>query len=61
MKGKPVGPQDLPQFEDRVLYHLVDLAGDMPIGELGGINEAELITPLAGELGVSTDFGRNEH
>ena len=53
------GPEDLPQFEDRFLYHLVDLAGDRPMGELDGVPEEAVAARLANELdaapGSATD------
>jgi uncharacterized protein (TIGR02391 family) len=44
------GPEDLPQFEDRFLYHLVDLAGDRPMGHLDGVPEEDVVARLADEL-----------
>ncbi len=49
------GPEDLPQFEDRFLYHLVDIAGDHPMGNLDGVPEKEVAARLADELGVADD------
>lgn len=47
----PVGPQDLEHFEDRVLYHLVDIAGaDRPLPITGDVTEAALSERLAAEL-----------
>jgi uncharacterized protein (TIGR02391 family) len=45
------GPEDLPQFEDRFLYHLVDLAGEGPMGKLDGVPEQDVAARLAEELG----------
>jgi uncharacterized protein (TIGR02391 family) len=50
------GPEDLPQFEDRFLYHLVDIAGDLPRDHLDGVPEMDVAACLAGELGVSREF-----
>jgi uncharacterized protein (TIGR02391 family) len=50
------GPEDLPQFEDRFLYHLVDLAGDRPMGALNGVPEEEVAARLADELGDASEF-----
>jgi DNA-binding PadR family transcriptional regulator len=50
------GPKSLPQFEDRFLYHLVDLAGDLPMGHLDGVSQIDLGARLADELRVSHDF-----
>lgn len=56
-----IGPSGLPQFEDRVLYHLVDITGDRPMGKWEGITEAELAVPLAEELGIAPDLPGSEH
>jgi uncharacterized protein (TIGR02391 family) len=50
------GPEDLPQFEDRFLYHLVDIAGDRPMGHLDGVPEEDVAARLAGELGITEEF-----
>ena len=55
-----IGPKALPQFEDRVLYHLVDITGDRPMGRWEGISEEDLAVPLAEELGISPDLPRSE-
>ncbi len=52
------GPEDLPQFEDRFLYHLVDLAGDRPMGHLDGVPEEDVVARLADELGVNPELAR---
>jgi uncharacterized protein (TIGR02391 family) len=49
------GPEGLPQFEERLLYHLVDLAGDLPMGHLDGVSETDVAARLADELGVSRE------
>lgn len=61
MAKRMFGWQDLPQFEDKVLYHVVDLAGDMPMAEWRGIKEADVLARLSEELGVPADFGHDEH
>lgn len=48
------GPKDLPQFEDRLLYHLVELTGDRPLQIGEGVRATDLVGPLAEELDVST-------
>jgi len=56
------GPEDLPQFEDRFLYHLVDLAGDRPMGHLDGVREEDVAARLSDELGVAPDeLGRDTY
>ena len=50
------GPEDLPQFEDRFLYHLVDLAGDRPMGALDGVPEQHVAARLADELEDTPEF-----
>lgn len=54
------GPESLPQLEDRVLYHLVELTGDhpLPLGE--GVSEAALAERLAEELGIAPDFAQSD-
>ncbi len=54
------GPDDLPQLEDRFLYHLVDLAGDHPMGQLDGVPEEDVVARLAGELGVAPESATRE-
>lgn len=51
-----VGPASLPQLEDRVLFELVALTGDRPMGVGEGVSEADLAVPLAKELDISPDF-----
>lgn len=50
------GPEELPQFEDRFLYYLVDLAGDRPMGHLDGVAETEVAARLADELEAPREF-----
>ncbi|KPV53415.1 hypothetical protein SE17_09810 [Kouleothrix aurantiaca] len=54
-----IGPESLPQFEDRLLYHLVTLTGDRPMGVGEGISEAELAVPLAAELNITPEFAQS--
>ena len=49
----------LPHFEDRVLYHLVSLTGDLPLPLGSGVSEADLAEKLADELGIPPDFPRS--
>ena len=53
------GPESLPQFEDRVLYHLVDLTGDQPLPLGSGISEADLTERLADELKTTPAFTKS--
>jgi uncharacterized protein (TIGR02391 family) len=50
------GPEDLPQFEDWFLYHLVDTAGDRPMGHTEGVPETDVAVRLADELEVPREF-----
>ena len=50
------GPEDLPQFEYRFLYYLVDLAGDRPIGPLDGVPDKDVLARLASELDITPEF-----
>lgn len=54
-----IGPESLPQFEDRVLYHIVDLTGDRPLDMFEGVSMAEVADRLAAEL-VSSHQGAGE-
>ena len=54
------GPEDLPQFEDRFLYHLVDLAGDGPMGHLDGVPEENVAARLADELDTGPESSTRE-
>jgi uncharacterized protein (TIGR02391 family) len=54
------GPEDLPQFEDRFLYHLVDIAGDRPMGHTDGVPEQDVVARLADELNVAPEFARSD-
>lgn len=58
--SEAIGPAGLPQFEDRVLYHLVDITGDRPMGIGEGITEAELAVRLADELEIDSGFPKTE-
>jgi hypothetical protein len=50
------GPEDLPEFEDRFLYHLVDLAGDRPMGPLEGVADKDVIACLTEEFNIKPEF-----
>lgn len=50
------GPDSLEDFEDRVLYQLVDLTGNMPVMAGEGKDEIELSDRLALDLNVTTEF-----
>lgn len=50
-----IGSESLPQFEDRLLYHLVMLTGDRPMGIGEGISEDDLAVPLAAELNITPE------
>lgn len=54
-----IGPEGLAQFEDRILYYLVDLTGDRPLMAGSGATEADLAERAAGELEVVADFPRS--
>ncbi len=54
-----IGPETLSQFEDRALYYIVDLTGDLPV-ELGqGITDADLAARLANDLNMVSEFPRS--
>lgn len=53
------GPDSLPQSEDRLLYYLVDITGDRPMGIGEGVTEADLAVRLADELGTTAEFVRS--
>ena len=53
------GPEDLLQFEDRFLYHLVDIAGDRPMGHSKGVPEGDVVARLADELSITPEFARS--
>jgi uncharacterized protein (TIGR02391 family) len=59
MAKKISGWKELPQFEDKVLFHIVDLAGDMPVAQWSGIKEGDLLARLSEELGVPADFAND--
>jgi uncharacterized protein (TIGR02391 family) len=50
------GPEILSQFEDRVLYHIVELAGDRPLPLGQGVSGVAIAVRLADELNISQDF-----
>lgn len=52
------GPESLPQFEDKLLYHLVLLTGDRPMRIGDGVSMADLAVPLAAELGIEPEAVR---
>jgi uncharacterized protein (TIGR02391 family) len=43
-------------FEDRVLYYIVNLTGELPVGYEGSVTEADIAIQLAEELGITPDF-----
>ncbi len=55
-----VGPESLAHFEDKLLYHLVDLTGERPLGQLQGVSEADLAARMTRELGIEESFTRGE-
>ncbi len=55
-----IGPESLTEFEDRLLYHLVDLTGHGPADLDTAVSEADLAVRLAGELAITPDFPRSE-
>jgi len=55
-----VGPESLAHFEDKLLYHLVDLTGERPLGQLQGVSEADLAARMTRELGIEASFARSE-
>ncbi len=56
----PTDVEVLPQFEDRFLFHLVDLAGAMPLGIHEGVQELAIAGRLASDLGSPKDFTSGE-
>ena len=42
----PLGPDSLPHFEDRVLYHVVELAGDLPLLAGFGVDDESIAARL---------------
>lgn len=46
-------------FEDRVLFHIVQLTGEKPVGYEGSITEADIAIQLAEELDTTPDFIRS--
>src|ERR687893_94005 len=57
MKAGP-GPEDLPQFEDRLLYYLVELTEDRPLQVGEGVRATDLAGPLAEELDISPEIAK---
>lgn len=51
-----IGPEGLAQFEDRVLYYLVQLTGDRPMALGQGVSEADLASHFTDELGIASEF-----
>jgi hypothetical protein len=56
----PTGADTLPQFEDRFLFHLVDLAGTMPLNTHEGVKELAIAGRLAREFDNTEDFAPGE-
>ena len=54
-----IGPESLPQFEDRLLYHLVMLTGDRPMSVAEGVSEADLAPLLASDLNITPEFAQS--
>lgn len=52
---RKIGPDALDHFEDRVLYHLVALAGDRPLPVGAGVSEMDLAPSLADDLGLAPE------
>jgi uncharacterized protein (TIGR02391 family) len=46
-------------FEDKVLYHIVNLTGNKPVGYESSITEAEIAIQLAKEQNIDPDFIRS--
>lgn len=55
-----IGPGSLSHFEDRLLFHLVDLTGERPLGLFQGVSEADLAARMPGEFGSEEAFIRSE-
>ncbi len=51
-----VGWQTLPDFEDKVLFHLVDIAGPFPLKLSDSISDWKIAERLFHELNISEDF-----
>lgn len=49
-----MNPKDLPQFEDRVLYQIVELTGDRPVPHNESISSNEIAKLMAEELGIES-------
>lgn len=54
------GPEALPELADRILYHLVDLAGALPLGPGDGIPDGELTARVADALGITQEFAQGD-
>lgn len=54
-----IGPESLPQFEDRLLCRLVELTGDRPISLGQGVSEADLAVYFTDELQVDPEYVRS--
>lgn len=54
------GPEDLSHFEDRFLYHLVDIAGDRPMGHLDGVLAENVAARLASDAEVVEGLAEND-
>lgn len=46
-------------FEDKVLYYIVSLTGDKPVGYESSITEADIAIQLAEELSITSEFVRS--
>ncbi|MHB8598778.1 MAG: TIGR02391 family protein [Ktedonobacteraceae bacterium] len=46
-------------FEDRVLYHIVNLTGNKPVGYESSITEADIAVQFAEELNINPEFIRS--
>lgn len=55
-----IGPESPSHFEDRLLYHLVDLTGERPLGLFQGVSEADLAARMPGEFNFEEAFIRSE-
>ncbi len=55
-----LGPESLSHFEDRLLYHLVDLTGERPLSLFQGVSEADLAARMMGELEIEETLIRSE-
>jgi len=46
-------------FEDKVLYHIVNLTGNKPVGYESSVTEADIAIQIADELTISLEFIRS--